>query len=61
MPISVLNQRRGNRIIHISKNVEPKHQDHTLCGLQMKGKRWTVVAQQANCRYCLEGGSDGNT
>ena len=53
MTFNVWNKRHGNRVIHLTRAPKPKHTDRTFCGIQMKGKRWSLMEQPANCAVCL--------
>ena len=50
---SIINNRKGNQIVHITKHATPRHNEYTLCGILMKGKRWSTTATLANCHACM--------
>ena len=51
---SVLN-RRSRYNVHLSNADTPKHTDLTVCGIQMKGNRWTITSNYPTCQDCLKG------
>lgn len=54
LPCAVNSRSRNN--VHRLAKEQPKHSDLTVCGIQMKGKRWSLTSATPTCTSCLEMG-----
>jgi len=47
--------RRSRFVVHLTAAESPKHSDKTVCGLVLKGSRWSLSGLPPTCPGCLEG------
>lgn len=51
-PCAVNTRSRFN--VHRINAEKPTHSSRTVCGIVMKGKRWSLTAQRPSCPACAE-------